>query len=334
MQIISDVQEEFWWSVAEQCPYATFFHTPLWMKIACETNDDFENQTIGAEFSNGTRVVFPLLKTSDVYAFRILQSTYAGCYGGPIADGNLPEGEFNKFLDQFYNWRTGRISLLENPLVTDEYPTFDVLPKWNGEEYFTQIIELNSDYEDIYSNFSKDRRYGVRKARDSDISVRIASSLEDYESYFKAYQDSLERWDDVSSRYYWQLFRMIHKLSGEYSENIKLWVTEVDGQLATGALIFYWNDHVVNWHAASYSEYLNLYPNDLLHAKIIENSISSNYGYYDFNPSGGHEGVIEFKRGFGPDHWNINKLSFEGGVFEKAKRLKNQISSIPPIKIN
>ncbi|WP_276248642.1 GNAT family N-acetyltransferase [Haladaptatus sp. YSMS36] len=328
MRIISDVPEDLWWSVAEQCQYSTFFHTPLWTEIACETNGEFKNQTIGAEFSNGTKIIFPLLKTKDIYVFKNLQSTYAGCYGGPIADGVLIEHEFMDFLDEIRSWRTGRLGLLENPLVVDEYPDLDSSTGWESENYFTQILELEDDFDTIHSNFSKDRRYGVRKARRENVSVRIATSLEDYQAYFGAYEASLERWNDISNRYYWGLFKSLYNLSNQYPENIKLWVTEVNGEVVTGALMLYWNDHVVNWHAASYSDYLSLYPNDLLHAEIIADAIKNNYQYYDFNPSGGHEGVVNFKNGFGPERWEINKLSFEGELFRKARKLKGQIEPV------
>ena len=53
------------------------------------------------------------------------------------------------------------------------------------------------------------------------------------------------------------------------------------------------------WHGASLKQYFSLYPNNLLHWEIIKDGLNKGYKVYDFGPSGGMEGVIQFKRSFG-----------------------------------
>ena len=66
-----------------------------------------------------------------------------------------------------------------------------------------------------------------------------------------------------------------------------------------GALCFYQNRHAVYWHGASRTEASELRPANLLHAQIARHAREAGYAVYDLNPSGGHEGVLRFKRSFG-----------------------------------
>jgi lipid II:glycine glycyltransferase (peptidoglycan interpeptide bridge formation enzyme) len=53
----------------------------------------------------------------------------------------------------------------------------------------------------------------------------------------------------------------------------------------------------------------------LLYAQIIRDAHNQGYRYFDFNPSGGHEGVVHFKESFGAvrkyfnvQYWSSNPL--------------------------
>jgi hypothetical protein len=333
MRLIHDVSDDRWWDVANACSYATFFHTPLWADIVTAAEDVSGAGPVAAELSNGTTVVLPMVRLSPGgnRVFRRLRSSYAGCYGGLIADGPLTE-EITEFYDRVCGWRTAECKVVESPLAPEE-PGLDAL---NGgtvttEEDFTQILPLDRPFDELYDDFSKDRRYGVRKSKEAGVSVREATTLDDYRTYYGAYQASIERWDEVSKTYSWEFFERIHELATERPESIKLWVTEVDGEIASGALVFYWNGHAVNWHAAAYADYFSKYINDRIHADIIEDAVERGTEYYDFNPSGGIEGVVKFKSEFGPEKRPIRRWSYHDATFTAAQRLRDSIQALTSV---
>ncbi len=73
----------------------------------------------------------------------------------------------------------------------------------------------------------------------------------------------------------------------------------IDEKIVSGALLFYCGNHIVWWHGATLSDFFNHYPANFLQNEIIKESCEKGYKYYDFNPSGGHEGVMKFKDRFG-----------------------------------
>ena len=51
--------------------------------------------------------------------------------------------------------------------------------------------------------------------------------------------------------------------------------------------------------SAALGEFFKLRAVNLLLHDVIQESCEQNYKYFDFNPSGGHKGVVGFKKSFG-----------------------------------
>jgi hypothetical protein len=321
--IIDPVDHDFWNDVARDCEHATFFHSPLWHRIMEMTFDKRVDRTIGAVFENGTRAVFPMaeLPANVPMVLRNFMSTHFSSYGGPISDGPIPDGGIPKMLGAFPQKRAYRIEIMGNPL--DLHVTFD---DYDEEEDFTHILHLDRDWDDVFSDFSRGHRSSYRKAKKKDVEIRKGGAPEDWDAYYGAYQASLERWgDDVSNVHPRELFDALRDVSHEYPDSIQLWLAEVDGDLASGAIVFYWNRHVDYWHGAAHEEFFDHRPNNLLHGVIIEDAIEQGYDFYDFNPSGGHEGVANFKSRFGAEKTHFTRWRYKNPVADGFENVKDNL---------
>lgn len=308
-----------WWDIVEACPDSTFFHTPLWGELS--TIRGFEPHAI-AGTSNGSTWLFPAVRRQETHEklgftknIDILESMYSGTYGGVLSTGGVMIEEIYRQIEQ----EADIILSAENPI--SDSPS----PDWEEKSDFTQILDLSQDYSEIEDGFSDGRQWGINAAREKGVTIRQATEKSDWKSYFGAYQDSLERWDEPSSIYSWEFFERLFELSQEYPEHIRLWLAEVSGEVASGALIFYWNNHVDYWHASSYSEYFEYQPNDLLQAEIIKDASQDKYDWYDFNPSGGHEGVVNFKKEFGPEKWPITRWEYKDSKLKLASSVLEKL---------
>ncbi|GAB7020340.1 GNAT family N-acetyltransferase [Halostagnicola bangensis] len=328
MQILESPADSTWRSVAEQCDYATFFHTPIWGNIVSETFDEYSSAPIGAELDNGTRVILPLVKKSRVATkygvsreITHLDSTFAGCYGDIIADGPLTP-EWTDVYDAALS-KGDTLTVVDNPFANDRSnigtELGDVVEKTND---FTQVTDLRTDFETLFEEFQSDVRENSHKAREMGASVQPVTEKARYREYFAVYQDSLERWgEDATNEYPWELFETVYDYAQRHDENVKLWGTVVDGDLAYGQLTFYWNDHVVPWHAASNSDYFAYNPSDLLDVEVIRDAIERGYDWYDFNPSGGHEGVVSYKSKFATRRRDVTRWQHTAAKLRYAKKV-------------
>ena len=257
MKIADAIDEDFWWNVAQNCSYATFFHTPLWHNLATMTFPDFKDVTVGINLSNGVRAVLPLLETKNIKGIgNTVQSTFAGCYGDLIADGPIDEEARQFIYEHLQSRRIGRIQISSNPIVEEAQD----IPNCSAEEDFTQIVRLDTSFDKIFADFSKGHRSSYKKGLKMNVKVRKATTLDDYHAYYGAYEDSLCRWGDrASSRYPRNLFENGFQLAQDFPDNIRLWLATVNEEIVAGAWVFYWNQHVDWWHGAAYANYFDHY---------------------------------------------------------------------------
>jgi hypothetical protein len=276
------------------CQYATFFHGREWAEIWSEfQSEKYSPAPIAFEFRNGTRAVFPL--TREVILKGVATSyvsSPAGTFGGWLAEKDLDEPEQSaiaNYLQQEFSsviWRfnpyTNIGSWVENKEVIVD---------------FTHTLDLCLGFENIFKTWSKGHTSAVNKAKNAGVEIKLAETESDWDRYYEIYLDSIKRWGKEARSFYPRdFFKAIYKKN---SLNIKLWLAWHDGAIIAGALCFYSPKHVVYWHGAALSSQFALRPVNLLMYEAIRNATELGYHWFDFNPSGGLEGVINFKKSFG-----------------------------------
>lgn len=320
MKEIDNVSKEFWDDVVAKSNHATFFHTYTWAKIISDTFPEYSISTKGFVFDDGTKAVLPLLSTRMGLKgfFRSYRSMAPEIYGGIVTNGRLlTDDEICNIFKPLQKIGTTSVFIVGNPFYKYEVPEY-----YNKESMFTQVLDLRKGFDDIWSGYSKGHKSSTKKAEKMGVEIDLAQGLDDYKAYYIVYEDSLRRWgNEASICYPFTLFHNIFKMN---SPNIKLWIARVDGKIIAGALLFYCNKHIAYWHGASLEDYFDYCPNNLLQTKIIQTACDEGYWYYDFNPSGGHEGVVRFKKSFGTERlnfsaykWTANSLFYK--IYQKFR---------------
>lgn len=285
---------EEWGHIWKNCDYATYFHSREWAEIWQKyTQGKMRPDAKLITFSDGKSALFTFSSR------RILKgltkqyiSSPAGTFGGWLSLSELSESHgrlLHEYIMAHYKsltWRLNPYNSLETSLNIKDIKKDE-----------TQTLNLECDFETIYKGWTKGHASAARKASKAGVEIREATTFQDWEDYYEIYEDSLKRWgDSTSSRYDWKLFQIMYDLS---SLNIKLWLAIADDQAIAGALCFYAKKHVVYWHGSALSKYFNLRSVNLLMYEVIKQSCEHGYQWFDFNPSGEHEGVKAFKKSFG-----------------------------------
>ena len=299
-------QKKEWDRIWQQCSYATYFQSREWAEV-------WEQYTGGTlrpapqliEFSDGTRALLPISYTRSIRGLvKDYISSPAGTFGGWISSDRL-ESDHAQLLSRYLIRKIGNIWFMVNPynqpmvestrLIRNAIKV-EKLEEKNDE---TQALNLREGFESILKMWRRKKASIVRKAdkaRRAGVIIKAAQSLSEWKEYFECYEDSIRRWDkNASSTYSWELFSLLFQRN---SPNIKLWLAMLEDKVIAGALCFYANKHSVYWHGAAFSKYFNLRPVNLLMFEIIKSACQEKYEWFDFNPSGGHEGVKRFKKSF------------------------------------
>ena len=293
---IETADQHTWHEIWKACDYATFFHSQEWADMwKIYTKGKYLPEPKLITFSDGKKAILPLSKRSK---YGGLVSEYflspEGGFGGWISADQLDNSHAQVMLDWLLKRFQKDLTWILNPY--DELAFQSVSPSLLSD-YETYSMNLKQDFERFYSRQSSAFRK-VKKAQKTGISIKVASTLNEWKEYHEAYQHSLQRWGDSkhSEGYQWELFEQIFH---RQSPNIKLWVATLDNRVISGALCFYAKTHVVYWHGASLEEYFQLRPVNLLMYEIMQACHQQGYLWFDFNPSPGLDGVTAFKKSLG-----------------------------------
>lgn len=324
MNFYDIVSFEEWGQIADRCEYATFYHTPSWLRIFAKIYPNMEIATKKIVLDDGTIVILPLLKSKGKMGLlNSYVSNMPGVYGGIISDNKIE----HKYIYQIFEYLTKNkvhaISVTGNPFFNYSLPE-----QFNVINDFTQIIRLGKDEDEIWLNYKHDSktRPKIKKAKRMGVTCREAEDFEEWKEYYSIYQKALERFGDkASNNYPFSLFKNIFEEKMQNPEKIKLWLVIYEGKIVGGNLNFYHNQHCVEWHASFLSDYFKYNIRYLLIHDIILDANAKGYKFYDFNPSGGHENTIKFKDNFGPERFPIKRWDWKNQLLETVMNVKKKI---------
>jgi hypothetical protein len=325
--IKNTVDDVFWKEIVDNSPIATFYHTPAWSKILSDTFPKWKNATLGFDFEDGNRAVFPMLRRSILDSVPIYwyESIAPGAYGGPIFRSS-PSSEHYEAIDYELS-RYNNIVVVGNPF-SDWYPSGN----FSKYETFIQLLPLTQDFDRVWKNYSKGRRHTINYAKRNGVSVREVDFLEYFQDYYEIYQLQLKRWKRSATDYYpLRLFKNLAKYA-KSNPDIKLWTAWLDNKMISGLVVFYHHDHLVTWHGATLEDYFEYRPVDILYSTVIEAACQSGCKVFDFANSGGHKSVVEYKERFGAiglplaiyRHRNLGGILYRG-----VRHLNNYLGKCP-----
>ncbi len=305
-----------WDEIWKKCDYSTYFHSREWSEIwSAYTGGRMKPDPKLLVFSDYKKALLPLSSQKN---FKGLTKSYisspAGTFGGWISTDDL-DAEHGVLLAGYLTKRLGNLFWRFNPYDT---LVFQAGVSANKDDE-TQTLNLASGFDAIHKGWTKGHRYAARTARKKGVWIRPASTLDDWHTYYEVYEDSLRRWGNkASSKYGWTLFNYMFQCN---SPDIKLWLAIYQDKVVAGALCFYAKKHVVYWQGAALEDYFHLSPVNLLLFEAIKDACEQGYNWFDFNPSGGHEGVKAFKKSFGTEPLPCPIVSIDSNLVRISKNI-------------
>lgn len=314
---IRPASSDEWDAIYATASNATYFHSREWAELWSSYTDQLvKPQPKLIVFSDGKQALLPLSTQSMMKGLMKKHlSSPAGTFGGWISADQLT-AEHAELLVQHLLYRVSNLVWRVNPydlhsrtvLACGRYAHQIAI------DDVTSTLCLQEEFDRIYKRWSKGHASAARKAKKEGVQIRIAENLADWHEYYEVYLDSLRRWGKkTSSTYEYSLFQEFFYRN---SQSIKLWLASYQDAVVAGAVCFYAHKHVVYWHGAALEATFHLRPVNLLIYEAVRDACKNGYWWFDFNPSGGHEGVKAFKKSFGATDIPSPVVITKGNVYK------------------
>jgi len=327
VEVIEDVSKSLWDQVANDCAYATFFHTFEWASFFAGTYPNrYRIGTKAFRFDADDWMILPLMETgSDLKGlFKQYYSNIPGVYGGFISNKGLDRRKISAAMAYLENPRISTITVFGNPFV--ENVGFGA--SWIKRPEFTHCIDLKKfrNEEDLKRSYYRTTRQEINKCERAQFSVSRVQSIEEVRDYYGIYLQALDRWGKAAtSKYDLSLFENIFKSK---SDGINFWLIKKDSKIVGGSLVFSQGKYCVEWHCAYLQEYFKLGVRKYLTHYMIADALWRGFHVYDFNPSGGHSGSAQFKEDFGAQKRAFDCYQRDHNIFKLYRKVKRLIPAI------
>lgn len=282
-----------WHDIASICPWATYFHTPNWAGVIEKTFQDFSIASKEFILDSGARVVMPFVLRSKrkIFIKKEFKSMEPGVYGGVIADRDISQQDMDQISEYLLRIKNASIRIVGNP-----FKNFSLTSGFKSKEMITHIVDLVPEFSIMQKKFSRGLKSNINQAKKK-VTIRRAETEDDIERYYEIYKHTVNRWGESASTVFpIGLFMNIYMLK---DPNAAFWLAEADGKIVAGIIVLSWNKSLIYWHGCALKQYFKYYPNNLLHATVMEWACEHGFEKYDMGASMSLEGVIRFKESFG-----------------------------------
>lgn len=278
---------------------STIFHTFEWSKIVAEEFGANEKILI----ARVNDIPVGMYKFHCYKEYKLLKSCtspvtgFETVYGGPIAVNHYDYviEDLIKKSEKLVGWPV-KISI-QSPINYDIHPF--VKMGYECVALYTSVLELGKSEKALWIGLNKKTRNLVRKAMKNGIDIveGDASSVPDY------YDMILSTFDRAGIGALPKTFyeRVIKDLKPK--NMVKMLLAEYKDKVVSGAIFLCYKDMAYYWHGASYKEYWDLAPNNLMQWEFIKWANENGYTYYDLvriEPDR-LPGIAKFKMGWGGD---------------------------------
>ncbi len=285
-----------WDAVWESAPGATFFHSRAWYEAwAQATGGRLEPHARAVALDDGTRaVVVGARRRVALGLARAVESSPAGTFGGWIAPRALTRAEAARVAREV---GAGAAAVVWRANPYDAAMVEAARAIHGVSDDTTQSVDLRDGMDAVLRRWSKGHRATIRQAQRAGVRVRTARDASDWDAYFDVYRDTVDRWGERATVVYGR--EVFHAIACHGGPRVRLWLAECDDRVVAGALCLESARIVVYWHGAAMRDYFDRRPVHAMLHEAMRDACERGMEWFDFNPSGGLEGVRAFKRGFG-----------------------------------
>jgi len=317
---LADLDEQKWDELLFNSPYSTFYHKSAWAKLWFSSFVYFTPLFLVYSGENGEyKAGFPFI-LSDKYRLKRVYSMPFGTYGGMILTEDLQMEEVVELYSRM-NEELRKLKLVSAEVI-DFFGQQKNLSQYgyNSAKAYTHLLDLSKYMDDP---IHKTKR-GAIQAEKRGVKVETLDSVEKIRDCYNLVLERDKGHGLKRSKFPVGLYENIWNIL-KLGQELRWSVATAEEQIIAFQINFLFKDTICYWEGASFSEALNLRPNDALFSDTIQWGIAHGYRYLNLGGSPEKaEGLVRFKEAWGgekKEYLIYNKKKFWYKTMEKLKRI-------------
>lgn len=177
------------------------------------------------------------------------------------------------------------------------------------------IRNLENSLDDIWMDFKQKVRKNVKRAKKSNLEIKIENTGEYLQDFLEIYFSTMDR-NHAEKGYYFS--KEFFETLNEMRDNIMYFHVLSEGKIISTELVIYGSDNCYSYLGGTNREYFDLRPNDFLKFEIIK--WAHEKGLKNFVLGGGYgsdDGIFQYKTCLAPN--GIVDFYIGRNIFDKEK---------------
>jgi CelD/BcsL family acetyltransferase involved in cellulose biosynthesis len=288
-----ELDEATWSEALSHCPGATYYHTNAWLTSVSRA---FASRAIRARVNLGPDrwALLPLsIRPLARGWVPLAVAGEAGVYGGLVAPTPLSDQEVEQIYDAVRR-RFPDLQVVGNPFATGPH-----LPLGGGVQSAsesTHLLKL-APFAELRAGFSRGAKSRGNKARKHGYELVVTSDQSGVEAFYPLYEDSMRRWGDKLT---WPRPRAFFETMLQHgAPDVCFYLALKDGEPVSAILMAAHGAAAHYIAGATRHDHLDASPSNFLMEEALTRYADAGFSFFDFGPSNGLAGVIQFKESFG-----------------------------------
>lgn len=241
-----------------------------------------------------------------------------GTYGGPVAcdDPALASSLLDTYLDL-----GRRFGILE--VSWTDFWNSPASGNAVTEQHSTQLIDLTEGFESVWRNgFEKAKRRQTRKAEREGLTVVVASTEKEIDTYYAIYRERIDQWGG-SFRF---SRRFMSTLLGTGGPHVKLFLVQQDDETLGGHINFYFKDMVIAWNGVTRRDSRGQQASTYLYSYLIKHACENGFTRYNLGSSLGKSTLQQYKAALGGESYTYAHYRLTSRTGMLLRRCKKFLS--------
>lgn len=313
VELVSPPDPAAWDNLVAASDTATIFHTSAWARLWIAEWPGARWEAVVLADEAGYVGALGLIIHDGPLGRRVLSMPY-GTYGGPIVRRGHPDpATVRRLLLDGYAQLVRHVWVMLSELTWYDGRREELPADLVATEGFTQVRPLGLDFPELMRTLPHSIRSRVRQAEEHGLTVRSITDTRDVRYYHALAVRTVRRLGGVPKplSLYQRIFRsLVPEGLARYD------LVEHRGHPIAGSLHFTYRGTAINWLTVSDDRKLDLRPNHLIIARVMQDLCAA--GYHEYNLGGSPpdaEGLIGFKESWGATRRTVLELRRRGMVY-------------------